>query len=139
MTQDMRRTESDTDAVRQGMKVQSESREPAVAGADLAVARRVLDVEARAISTLAGLLDGCFIEAVARLAAIEGRVIVTGMGKSGHVARKIAANLASTGPPALFVHPGEASPRDLGLLPARDGAIPLANPDNTPALAHNLP
>src|SRR3546814_4400501 len=123
MTQDMRRTESDTDAVRQGMKVQSESREPAVAGADLAVARRVLDVEARAISTLAGLLDGCFIEAVARLAAIEGRVIVTGMGKSGHVARKIAATLSSTGTPALFVHPGEASHGDLGMITARAGVI----------------
>src|SRR3546814_14678634 len=60
MTQDMRRTESDTDAVRQGMKVQSESHEPAVAGADLAVARRVPDVQARATSTLAGLPDGCF-------------------------------------------------------------------------------
>src|SRR3546814_8632263 len=65
------------------------------------------------------LLDGCFFEAVARLAAIEGRVIVTGMGKSGHVARKIAATLASTGTPALFVHPGEASHGDLGMITAR--------------------
>src|SRR3546814_3515463 len=112
------------------MKVQSESHEPAVAGAVRAVARGVLDVAPRAISTLAGLLDGCFIEAVARLAAIEGRVIVTGMGKSGHVARKIAATLASTGTPALFVHPGEASHGDLGMITARDGVIALSNSGN---------
>src|SRR3546814_13192045 len=96
MTQDMRRTESDTDAVRQGMKVQSESHEPAVAGADLAVARRVLDVEARAISTLAGLLDGCFLEAVARLAAIPDRVLVPGMGKRRSAERSVGNACVST-------------------------------------------
>src|SRR3546814_17495975 len=85
----------------------AQSDEAAVA--DLKVGRRVLDVEARAIATLAGQLDGGFADAVARLAEVEGRVIVTGMGKSGHVARKIAATLASTGTPALFVHPGERS------------------------------
>src|SRR3546814_20308499 len=110
MTQDMRRTESDTDAVRQGMKVQSESHEPAVAGADLAVARRVLDVEARAISTLAGLLDGCFIEAVASLAASEGRVIVPVMGKSGQLARKSEPTRAAPGTPAPSRPPGAARP-----------------------------
>jgi arabinose-5-phosphate isomerase len=123
---------------RQGMKAQLESdkAEPAAAPADLAaadleVARRVLDVEARAITTLAGLLDGAFVEAVARLAKVEGRVIVTGMGKSGHVARKIAATLASTGTPALFVHPGEASHGDLGMITAKDAVIALSNSGNT--------
>src|SRR3546814_19847694 len=96
----MRRTESGTAAVRQGIKGQSESHEPAVAGADLAVALRVLDVEARAISTLAGLLDGCFIEADARRAAVKVRAIVPGMGKGGHVSRQASATQASPCTPA---------------------------------------
>ncbi len=99
--------------------------------ADLAVARRVLEVEAKALTTLAAGLDGGFVEAVARLAGVEGRVIVTGMGKSGHVARKIAATLASTGTPAQFVHPGEASHGDLGMITARDAVIALSNSGNT--------
>jgi arabinose-5-phosphate isomerase len=99
--------------------------------ADLEVARRVLDVEAKALSTLAGLLDGAFVDAVTRLASVEGRVIVTGMGKSGHVARKIAATLASTGTPALFVHPGEASHGDLGMITPKDAVLALSNSGNT--------
>jgi arabinose-5-phosphate isomerase len=99
--------------------------------ADLAVGRRVLEAEARALTTLAGLLDGGFTDAVARLAAVEGRVIVTGMGKSGHIARKIAATLASTGTPALFVHPGEASHGDLGMITQQDAVIALSNSGNT--------
>ncbi|HET6520662.1 MAG TPA: SIS domain-containing protein, partial [Geminicoccaceae bacterium] len=71
--------------------------------------RRVLRTEAEALLALAATLDGAFDEAVERLAAARGRVVVTGMGKSGHVARKIAATLASTGTPALYVHPAEAS------------------------------
>ncbi len=99
--------------------------------ADLEVARRVLDVEAEALKTLAGGLDGGFVEAVNRLAKVEGRVIVTGMGKSGHVARKIAATLASTGTPSFFVHPGEASHGDLGMITAKDAVIALSNSGNT--------
>lgn len=99
--------------------------------ADLAVGRRVLEAEARALTTLADLLDGGFVEAVASLAAVEGRVIVTGMGKSGHVARKMAATLASTGTPAQFVHPGEASHGDLGMITQNDAVIALSNSGNT--------
>ncbi|MEO3427610.1 KpsF/GutQ family sugar-phosphate isomerase [Pelagibius sp. CAU 1746] len=103
--------------------------------ADLAVARRVLEVEAKALMTLAAGLDGGFVEAVARLAKVEGRVIVTGMGKSGHVARKIAATLASTGTPAQFVHPGEASHGDLGMITDKDAVIALSNSGNTAELS----
>jgi len=99
--------------------------------ADIEVARRVLDVEAQALTTLAGSLDGGFVDAVVNLAAVEGRVIVTGMGKSGHVARKIAATLASTGTPSQFVHPGEASHGDLGMITAKDAVIALSNSGNT--------
>jgi arabinose-5-phosphate isomerase len=102
-----------------------------LAPADLAVARRVLDVEAEALKTLAGTLNGDFIDALTRLEAVEGRVIVTGMGKSGHVARKIAATLASTGTPAQFVHPGEASHGDLGMITDKDAVIALSNSGNT--------
>jgi arabinose-5-phosphate isomerase len=118
-----------------GMKAQLDpgTAEPAAAqsAADLAAGRRVLEVEARAITTLAGLLDSGFAAAVDRLAGVEGRVIVTGMGKSGHVARKIAATLASTGTPAFFVHPGEASHGDLGMITAKDAVIALSNSGNT--------
>ena len=116
------------------MKSQLESETPEPI-ADLEVARRVLDVAAKALTTLADGLDGGFVEAVARLAAVEGRVIVTGMGKSGHVARKIAATLASTGTPAFFVHPGEASHGDLGMITAKDAVIALSNSGNTHELS----
>ncbi|MEQ8355693.1 MAG: KpsF/GutQ family sugar-phosphate isomerase [Kiloniellaceae bacterium] len=112
------------------MKSHMESEAPEAA-ADLEVARRVLEVEARALTTLANSLNGAFVDAIARLAAVEGRVIVTGMGKSGHVARKIAATLASTGTPALFVHPGEASHGDLGMITPKDAVIALSNSGNT--------
>ena len=112
------------------MKSQLETETPE-SDADLEVARRVLDVEAKALTTLAGGLDGGFVEAVARLAEVEGRVIVTGMGKSGHVARKIAATLASTGTPSQFVHPGEASHGDLGMITSADAVIALSNSGNT--------
>ena len=99
--------------------------------ADLEVARRVLKVEAEALQMLAQSLDEPFIEAIDRLSAVEGRVVVTGMGKSGHVARKITATLASTGTPAQFVHPGEASHGDLGMITAADAVIALSNSGNT--------
>ena len=112
------------------MKSQLESEAPDTS-ADLRVARRVLDVEAEALRTLAGTLNGDFVDALNRLEAVEGRVIVTGMGKSGHVARKIAATLASTGTPSLFVHPGEASHGDLGMITQKDAVIALSNSGNT--------
>ena len=75
-----------------------------------------------------------FAAVIDRLAAVQGRVVVTGMGKSGHVARKIAATLASTGTPALFVHPAEASHGDLGMITAQDAVLALSNSGETPEL-----
>jgi arabinose-5-phosphate isomerase len=112
------------------MKAQFQT-DKTLAETDIAVARRVLEVEATALRTLAAGLDGGFVEAVARLAEVEGRVVVTGMGKSGHVARKIAATLASTGTPSQFVHPGEASHGDLGMITDKDAVIALSNSGNT--------
>ena len=90
-------------------------------------ARRVLTAESAAVSDIATQLDGDFVRAVRMIVACEGRIVVTGMGKSGHVSRKIAATLASTGTPALFVHPGEASHGDLGMIVANDVVIALSN------------
>jgi arabinose-5-phosphate isomerase len=106
------------------------------ADADLAVARRVLDQEASGLAMLGRALDAeGFGRAVGLLAEAKGRVIVTGMGKSGHVARKIAATFASTGTPALFVHPAEASHGDLGMVVPGDAVLALSNSGETPELA----
>jgi arabinose-5-phosphate isomerase len=105
----------------------------------LEAARRVLRAEADAILALARRLDGGFERFVARLAATEGRVVVTGMGKSGHIARKIAATFASTGTPALFVHPAEASHGDLGMITTEDVVIALSNSGETDELLTVLP
>ncbi len=94
-------------------------------------ARRVLRLEAQGITALADGLDGGFLAALDLLFAVEGRVVVTGMGKSGHIARKIAATLASTGTPAQYVHPGEASHGDLGMVTRRDAVIALSNSGGT--------
>ncbi len=102
---------------------------------DLAAGRRVLETEAAALVALAAALDGAFARAVAMLGQVRGRVVVTGMGKSGHVARKIASTLASTGTPALFVHPGEASHGDLGMVARDDAIIALSNSGAVPELA----
>jgi len=102
--------------------------------ADLDHARRVLRLEADAIEELASVLDEAFVRAIDALEATRGRVIVTGMGKSGHVARKIAATLASTGTPAQFVHPGEASHGDLGMITRHDAVIALSNSGETTEL-----
>ncbi|MBI5165864.1 MAG: KpsF/GutQ family sugar-phosphate isomerase [Magnetospirillum sp.] len=102
--------------------------------ADIASARRVLSIEAQALTALADSLGDAFARAIVLLAEAEGRVIVTGMGKSGHVARKIAATLASTGRPAFFVHPGEASHGDLGMITAVDVVVALSNSGETPEL-----
>ena len=102
---------------------------------DVSVARQVLGIEAQALAALAASLDGAFSAAVAALAAVAGRIVVSGMGKSGHVARKIAATLASTGAPALFVHPAEASHGDLGMVVAGDAVMALSNSGETAELA----
>ena len=108
----------------------------ALVNADLACARRVLRLEAAGLEALAQSLDEAFTEALDLLDGRTGRVVVTGIGKSGHVARKIASTLASTGTPALFVHPAEASHGDLGMIgPEGDAVIALSNSGETTELA----
>lgn len=102
---------------------------------DLAAGRRVLTTEADALVSLARGLDSEFVRALDTLGGVTGRVIVTGMGKSGHVARKIAATLASTGTPAHFVHPGEASHGDLGMITKDDAVLALSNSGETQELS----
>ncbi|MDO8261895.1 MAG: KpsF/GutQ family sugar-phosphate isomerase [Gallionella sp.] len=92
----------------------------------LDLAREVLNVEAAAVRALATRLDENFLHALNVILHCEGRVIVSGMGKSGHIARKIAATMSSTGTPAYFVHPGEASHGDLGMITSKDVIIALS-------------
>ncbi len=101
---------------------------------ELSSARRVLTTESRSLTALADALDARFVAAVATLDTVTGRIVVTGMGKSGHVARKIAATLASTGSPAQFVHPGEASHGDLGMITRADAVVALSNSGSTSEL-----
>lgn len=103
--------------------------------ADLAVARRVLQTEARALAALGAALDGRFGRAIDLMAGVSGRVVVSGIGKSGHVGRKIAATLASTGTPAQFVHPAEASHGDLGMIVPGDAVLALSNSGETAELS----
>jgi len=113
---------------------------PAVEGAaghsrDLEAARRVLRLESEGLTALAATLDGGFSRLLDILAAATGRITVTGMGKAGHVARKIAATLSSTGTPAQFVHPGEASHGDLGMIAPGDAVLVLSNSGDTAELS----
>lgn len=101
----------------------------------VASAKRVIDAEAAALTALSATLGPSFGEAVALLLNAKGRVIVSGMGKSGHIARKMAATFASTGTPAHFVHPAEASHGDLGMMTSGDVVIVLSNSGETPELA----
>lgn len=102
-------------------------------------ARAVIATEAAAIAELGSRIDGAFVDACRLLLACRGRVVVTGMGKSGHVARKIAATLASTGTPAFFVHPGEASHGDLGMIQPDDVVLALSYSGETDELLFILP
>ncbi|MGR3491074.1 MAG: KpsF/GutQ family sugar-phosphate isomerase [Shimia sp.] len=97
--------------------------------------RRVVRTEAAALGTLANALGDSFADAVETLLKAKGRIVVSGMGKSGHVGRKIAATLASTGTPAQFVHPAEASHGDLGMMAQGDVALILSNSGETPELS----
>ena len=99
----------------------------------------VIETEARALSALTGRVDGRFAAACRLMLACRGRVVVTGMGKSGHVARKIAATLASAGTPAFFVHPGEASHGDLGMITGADMVVALSNSGETHEILTILP
>ena len=105
----------------------------------LAFARSVLETEAHAVLALAGRLDGNFVAAVNLVLGCTGRVVVSGIGKSGHIAHKIAATLASTGTPAFFVHPAEAIHGDLGMIAAGDVVIALSNSGESSELLTILP
>jgi len=102
---------------------------------DLDVARRVIRAEIDGLEDLSEALDARFEDAVGACVAVQGRIIVTGIGKSGHVGRKIAATLASTGTPAQFVHPVEASHGDLGMIGSDDAILALSNSGETAELA----
>ena len=105
----------------------------------LALARDVLDIEADAVRALRDQLNGTFVEAVALLLGCRGRVVVSVIGKSGHIARKIAATLASTGTPAFFVHPAEASHGDLGMVTEDDVFIGISYSGESEELVAILP
>ncbi|MEX0872855.1 MAG: KpsF/GutQ family sugar-phosphate isomerase [Aquisalimonadaceae bacterium] len=99
----------------------------------------VLRLEADALQALIARIDDTFVDACRHMLACEGRIVVLGMGKSGHIGNKIAATLASTGSPAFFVHPGEASHGDLGMITARDVVLALSNSGETTEIITILP
>ena len=105
----------------------------------LSRALQTFDIEAAAVQGLKARTGAAFVEVVRRILATQGRVVVTGMGKSGHVGRKIAATLASTGTPALFVHPAEASHGDLGMITAADVVLAISNSGESAELDAILP
>jgi len=105
----------------------------------LQLGRTVIETEAQAVTGLLPRIDENFFRACRQILDCHGRTVVTGMGKSGHVARKIAATLASTGTPALFVHPGEASHGDLGMITPVDVVIVLSNSGETDEIITLLP
>ena len=116
------------------------SRQASPDGFDFAASgRRVIEVETRGLAAMAGRIDGAFTEACRALLACEGRIACSGMGKSGHIARKIAATLASTGTPAFYVHPGEAGHGDLGMVTDADVVLALSNSGETDELLMLLP
>jgi arabinose-5-phosphate isomerase len=120
------------------------SHAPTLDPADLAAqaldsARRVLGIEAAAVSALAARLDAQFAHAVALILGCSGRTVVSGIGKSGHVASKIASTLASTGTPAFFLHPAEASHGDLGMITGDDVMIALSNSGESAELLAIVP
>ena len=105
----------------------------------IASARRALTIEARALEALPGRIGAAFAQACRICLHCHGRVVVTGMGKSGHIAGKIAATLASTGTPAFFLHPAEAGHGDLGMITRSDAVLALSNSGETPELVLLLP
>lgn len=103
---------------------------------DITEALRVLDIEARAILDLKAKLNGALSRALDELTGCQGKVIITGMGKSGIIARKMAATFSSTGTPAIFVHPGESSHGDLGVITRQDVVIAISYSGETSELSH---
>ena len=106
---------------------------------EIAAARRVLDIEAAALTALSRRIDDSFVQAIRLLMACRGRVVVSGIGKSGHIARKIAATFASTGTPAFFVHAAEASHGDLGMVTAADCFVAISNSGEAEELLRVVP
>lgn len=104
-----------------------------------ALALAVIDTETRAVEALRNRIDDAFAEACRLMLECTGRVVVLGVGKSGHIGGKIAATLASTGTPAFFVHPGEASHGDLGMITREDVVLALSNSGETEEMKHILP
>jgi arabinose-5-phosphate isomerase len=129
-------TAAATPAAQDGMTAAATpaAQEGMTAAATLAAARRVVAAERAGLEALEASLGQAFVDAVERLEAVTGRIVVTGMGKSGHVARKIAASLASTGTPAQFVHPAEAAHGDLGMITPADAIVALSNSGETAEL-----
>ena len=111
----------------------------AVSNTALELARRVLTIEAEAVSNLIARIDQRFLDAVNLILASRGRVVVSGIGKSGHVARKIASTMASTGTPAFFVHPAEASHGDLGMITRDDVLVAISNSGESAELLAIVP
>lgn len=109
------------------------------AAQSIRLALETLEIEAQAILDLKGRVDQTFTLAVEKVLAVRGRVVVMGMGKSGHIGRKIAATLSSTGTPAMFVHPAEASHGDLGMIKSVDLVIAISNSGESQELNAILP
>ncbi|MGQ3003733.1 MAG: KpsF/GutQ family sugar-phosphate isomerase [Hydrogenophaga sp.] len=105
----------------------------------LTLAQETLSIEAQAVTAVAQRLDASFARAIELVLGIPGRVVVMGMGKSGHIGRKIAATLASTGTPAMFVHPAEASHGDLGMITSADMVLGISNSGESEELTAILP
>jgi len=105
----------------------------------LELGRAVIEAEARALLALSPRLDETFGQACVLLLECRGRTVVTGMGKSGHIARKVSATLASTGTPSFYVHPGEASHGDLGMITSDDAVVALSNSGETSEILTILP
>ena len=121
------------------MTVPNPSLSPQAAARALALAHATFDIEAAAVLGLKARLGDSFAQAVALVLGIPGRVVVMGMGKSGHIGRKIAATLASTGTPAMFVHPAEASHGDLGMVTAHDLVLVISNSGESQEISAIIP
>ena len=104
-----------------------------------ALGRSVIETEAQALVALISRIDGNFVAACKYMLACQGRIVVLGMGKSGHIGGKLAATLASTGTPAFFVHPGEASHGDMGMITAKDVTVAISNSGETDEIIVLLP
>jgi arabinose-5-phosphate isomerase len=117
----------------------SRGSQKAVSASALELARKVLSIEAEAVAALIPRLDQSFLDAVGLILACSGRVVVSGIGKSGHIARKIASTLASTGTPAFFVHAAEAGHGDLGMIAREDVMLALSNSGESDELLTIIP